>query len=151
MPFLIILILLFSSSTGFAENEIGFKRFTDLIQQNVTKKLDIIERDPLDAEAYFNLGLEYMALGRTEQEIQSYLEAIHLYGNYSKAHFNLAVAFDRIKEGEKAIKHLVKAEEIVRKRKLHVAIRRIQRTLKLYYQKYGKTSEEIFIPREFED
>ncbi len=151
MPFLIVLILLSISSTGFAENEIGFKRFKELIHKNVNQKLKVIGEDPLDAESYFNLGLEYMALGRTQQEIQSYLEAIHLYRNYSKAHFNLAVAFDRIKEGEKAIKHLIKAEEIVRKRKLHVAIRRIQRTLKLYYQKYGKTSEEIFIKREFGD
>lgn len=151
MPFLIILILLFSNSIGFAENEIGFNRFKDRILQNVNKKLEIIEQDPLDAESYFNLGLEYMALGRTEKEIESYLKAIHLYEDYSKAHFNLAVAFDRIKEGEKAIKHLIKAEEIVRKRKLHVAIRRIQRTLKLYYPKYRKDSKEIFIPREFGD
>jgi hypothetical protein len=46
---------------------------------------------------------------------------------------------------------LIKAEEIVRKRKLHVAIRRIQRTLKLYYQKYRGDSKENFIPREFEN
>ena len=151
MPILIVLFLLFSSSTGFAENEIGFEHFKELILQNINQKLKIIDEDPLDAESYFNLGIEYMALGRTEQEIQSYLEAIHLYRNYSKAHFNLAVAFDRIKAGEKAIRHLIKAEEIVRKRKLHVAIRRIQRTLKLYYQKYRGDSKENFIPREFEN
>jgi tetratricopeptide (TPR) repeat protein len=151
MPFLIVLILLISSSTGYAENEIGFKQFKKLIHQNVTQKLKIIDQDPLDAESYFNLGLEYMALGRTKQEIQSYLEAINLYKNYSKAHFNLAVAFDRIKEGKKAIRHLIKAEEIVSKRKLHVAIRRIQRTLKLYYQKYGITQKQYFIQRKFND
>ena len=88
---------------------------------------------------------------KTEKEIQAYLEAIHLYKNYSKAHYNLAVAYDRIKDGEKAIKHLIKAEEITRKNRRHVAVRRIQRTLKLYYQKYGKTSEELFIKREFDN
>jgi tetratricopeptide (TPR) repeat protein len=150
MSILIVLFLLFSNSISFAESEIGFKYFKRLIYQNMTQKLKIIDQDPLDAESYFNLGLEYMALGRTEQEIQSYIEAIHLYENYSKAHFNLAIAFDRIKKGEKAIKHLIKAEKIVRKRKLHVAIRRIQRTLKLYYQKYRGNSNENFIPREFE-
>lgn len=143
--------MFFSISNSFAEREIGFKRFKELINQNVTHKLQVIEQDPLDAEAYFNLGLEYMALGRTDQEIQSYLEAIHIYGNYSKAHFNLAIAFDKIKEGEKAIKHLIKAEEISRKQRHHVAVRRIQRTLKLYYQKYGNASNENFIKREFEN
>jgi tetratricopeptide (TPR) repeat protein len=151
MPFLIVLFLVFSSSLSFAENEIGFKRFKDLIQRNVTQSLEIIKQDPLDAESYFNLGLEYMALGRTEQEIKSYLEAIHLYRNYSKAHFNLAVAFDRIKEGEKAIKHLIKAEEISRKQNRPVAIRRIQRALKLYYQKYGITQKQYFIQRKLTD
>ncbi len=151
MPFLIVLFFYIFSSQSFAESEIGFKRFKELIHQNVAQKLKSIEQDPLDAESYFNLGLEYMALGRTEQEVQAYLEAIHLYENYSKAHFNLAVAYDRLKEGEKAIEHLVKAEKITRKQRRHVAVRRIQRTLKLYYQKYGKTSKDLFIKREFDD
>jgi tetratricopeptide (TPR) repeat protein len=151
MNFLIVLFLIVSSSFAFAENEIGFKRFKELIQKNVAQKIEIIKKDPLDAESYFNLGLEYMALGRTEQEVQAYLEAIHLYENYSKAHFNLAVSYDRIKDGKKAIKHLLKAEEISRKQNRPVAIRRIQRSLKLYYQKYGLTQKEYFIQRKLAD
>ncbi len=147
MKFLIVLFLIVSSNHAFAENEIGFQRFKELIQENVSQKIETIEQDPLDAESYFNLGLEYMALGRTHQEIEAYLEAIHLYEDYSKAHYNLAVSYDRLKEGGKAIKHLLKAEEISRKQNRPVAIRRIQRSLKLYYQKYGITQKEYFIQR----
>ena len=61
MPFLTALLLLILSSQSFAETEIGFKRFKEIVRQNVNHKLKIIEQDPLDAESYFNLGLEYMA------------------------------------------------------------------------------------------
>lgn len=151
MIFFILIFVMTSSSYAYAENEIGFQRFKELIHQNVNQKLELIKQDPLDAESYFNLGLEYMALGKTELEIKAYIEAIHLYKNYSKVHFNLAVAYDRKKEGEKAIKHLLKAEQITRKKKHPAAIRRVQRTLKLYYQKYGKTLKELFIERKFSD
>tara|TARA_B110000438_G_C15768172_1_gene630611 strand:- start:805 stop:1248 length:444 start_codon:yes stop_codon:yes gene_type:complete len=147
MILFILIFLLFSNTHAYAENEIGFQRFKELIDQNVDQQLAIIEQDPLNAESYFNLGLEYMSLGKTELEIKAYLEAIHLYGNYSKVHFNLAIAYDREKKGEKAVKHLLKAEQITRKQKNPAAVRRVQRTLKLYYQKYRKTSKDQFIQR----
>ena len=86
-----------------------------------------------------------MTIGKTEKEIKAYLEAIHLYENYSKAHYNLAISYDRIKEGQKAIQHLLKAEQISREQKRHSAIRKIQRTLRLYYHKYGPSDQNYFI------
>ena len=74
--FIIILFLLFLGSKSFAKNEIRFQIFTEIIKQNVAKKIKIIEQDPLDAQSYFNLGLEYMTLGKTEKEIKNYLETV---------------------------------------------------------------------------
>ena len=145
MPFLIQLIFVFWSIDSFATEENGFKHFKEKVWKNIHSTLQQIERDPLDAESYFNLGLEFMSIGRTNEEIEAYLESINLYENYLKAHFNIAIAYDRIKDGEKAIIHLIKAKKLIQNNNNPSAYRRIQRVLRIYYQKYSTISRDFFL------
>ena len=117
--------------------EIDFDRFRQLKIDEIKGQLRLIEEDPLDAVEYFNLGLAYMRIGRHRQEIDSYLETIRLDSNYAKAHFNLAMAYDMLKNGEAAISHARKAEILYKKKRKHRQVRKIRRYLNILNEKYA--------------
>ena len=48
-----------------------------------------VERNPRDAEAWNSLGFTYEALGRTDEAIQSFREAIRIRPDLEEGHFNL--------------------------------------------------------------
>ncbi len=100
------------------------------------RQISLIQEDPLDAVEYFNLGLAYMGMGRHKQEINSYLEAIRLDSSYAKAHFNLAMAYDMLKDGKVAISHARKAEVLYGKKRKHRQVRKIRRYLNVLDEKY---------------
>ena len=117
--------------------EIDFDRFRQLKTREIKDQLRVIQEDPLDAVEYFNLGLAYMGMGRHRQEIDSYLETIRLDSNYAKAHFNLAMAYDMLKNGEAAISHARKAEILYEKKRKHRQVRKVRRYLNILNEKYG--------------
>ena len=117
--------------------EINFAQFRQLKIREIEKQISLIQEDPLDAVEYFNLGLAYMGMGRHRQEINSYLEAIRLDSSFAKAHFNLAIAYDMLKNGKFAISHASKAEVLYGKKRKHRQVRKVRRYLNILDKKYG--------------
>ena len=64
-----------------------------------------IEVDPRYALAYFDLGNVLDETGRVAEAIQTYSTALQLAPTYADAHYNLALAYEKIKEPRKALKH----------------------------------------------
>ena len=116
--------------------EIEFDQFRQLKISEIEEHLRLVQEDPLDAVEYFDLGLAYMAMGRHRQEIDSYLEAIRLDSSYAKAHFNLAMAYDILKNGEAAISHARRAEVLYGKKRKHRQVRKVRRYLNILNEKY---------------
>ena len=117
--------------------EINFDQFRQLKIREIEKQISLIQEDPLDAVEYYNLGLAYMGMGRHRQEINSYLEAIRLDSSFAKAHFNLAIAYDMLKNGKFAISHASKAEVLYGKKRKHRQVRKVRRYLNILEEKYG--------------
>ncbi len=116
---------------------IEFDQFRQLKTREIEEQLRLVQEDPLDAVEYFNLGLAYMAIGRHRQEIGSYLEAIRLDSSYAQAHFNLAKAYDILKNGEIALSHAKEAEVLYEKKRKHRQVRKVRRYLNILNEKYG--------------
>ena len=77
-----------------------------------------------------------MAMGRHRKEINSYLEAIRLDPSYAKAHFNLAIAYDTLKNNEAAVGHARKAEILYDRKRKHRQVRKVRRLLNVLNEKY---------------
>jgi len=116
--------------------EIEFDQFRQLKISEIEEHLRLVQEDPLDAVEYFNLGLAYMGMGRHRQEIDSYLEAIRLDSSYAKAHFNLAMVYDILKNSEAAISHARKAEVLYGQKRKHRQVRQVRRYLNVLNEKY---------------
>ncbi len=116
--------------------EIEFDQFRQLKIREIQEQLRLVQEDPLDAIEYFNLGLAYMAVGRHRKEIGAYLEAIRIDSNYARAHFNLAMAYDIIKNSEAAISHARRAEVLYGRKRKHRQVRQVRRYLNVLNEKY---------------
>ena len=116
--------------------EIEFDQFRQLKIREIQEQLRLVQEDPLDAIEYFNLGLAYMAVGRHRKEINAYLEAIRIDSNYARAHFNLAMAYDIIKNSEAAISHARRAEVLYGQKRKHRQLRQVRRYLNVLREKY---------------
>ena len=116
--------------------EIEFDQFRQLKIREIQEHLRLVQEDPLDAIEYFNLGLAYMAMGRHRQEIDAYLEAIRIDSNYARAHFNLAMAYDILKNSEAAISHARRAEILYSEKRKHGQVRQVRRYLNVLNEKY---------------
>ena len=132
---LIIFVLtgIFGTQTAVA---VDFKTYLQGARSEITHNQGIIREDPLEAIAYFELGRSYLALGKHEEEVEAYKEAIQLYPNYIAAHYNLAMAYDLLKEGPNAIKHMLSALDLYSAKRNHARIRNVQRQLKRLNLKY---------------
>ena len=115
---------------------IDFDQFRQLKIREIEDQLRLIQEDPLDAIEYFNLGLAYMAMGRHRKEIDAYLEAIRIDSSYARAHFNLAMAYDILKNSEAAITHARKAEILYGEKRKHGQVRQVRRYLNVLNEKY---------------
>jgi tetratricopeptide (TPR) repeat protein len=133
-------ILIIFVLTGIFEAQISvavdFKTYLQGARSEITHHKEIIREDPLDAIAYFELGRSYLALGKHEAEVKAYREAIQLYPNYIGAHYNLAMAYDLLKDGPNAIKHMISTLHLYYAKRNHVRVRNVQRQLKRLYLKY---------------
>ena len=116
--------------------EIEFDQFRQLKIREIQEHLRLVQEDPLDAIEYFNLGLAYMEMGRHRKEIDAYLEAIRIDSSYARAHFNLAMAYDILKNSEAAISHARKAEVLYGQKRKHRQVRQVRRYLNVLNVKY---------------
>jgi len=115
---------------------VDFKTYREGVYAEISRHKEIIREDPLDAVAYFELGRAYLAVGRHEEEVQAYREAIQLNPKYIAAHYNLSMAYDLLKEGPNAIKHMLLALDLYTEKRNQARIRNVQRQLKRLYSKY---------------
>ena len=113
-----------------------FKTYLKGAKTEISRQKEIIREDPLDAIAYFELGMAYLALGRHEDEVEAYLEAIKLNHKYTVAHYNLSMAYDLLKDGPNAIKHMLRAQDLYIQKRNPARIRNVKRQLNLLYLKY---------------
>ena len=115
---------------------VDFKTYLQGVRAEISYHQKIIRDDPLDAIAYFELGRAYLALGKHEEEAEAYREAIQLNPNYIAAHYNLSMAYDLLKDGPNAIKHMLRALNLSSDERNHVRIRKVQRQIKRLYLQY---------------
>ena len=115
---------------------VDFKTYLQGARSEITHNQGIIREDPLDAIAYFELGRAFLALGKHEEEIEAYREAIKLNPTYISAHYNLSIAYDLLKDGPNAIKHMLRALNLSVDNRNHVRIRKVQRQIKRLYLQY---------------
>jgi tetratricopeptide (TPR) repeat protein len=129
-------VLIFVLGTQAKAAAVDFKTYLKGAREEITQHQMIIQEDPLDAVAYFELGKAYLALGRHEDEVEAYKEAIELHPNYTAAHYNLSMAYDLLKNSSNAIKHMLRVQELYTKKRNHAGLRKAQRQLKFFYSKY---------------
>ena len=134
--FIFLLAGQFTFSAKLCEGETDFKTYRKAAQHEIKQKNAIVEDDPLDFKSYFELGLAYLALGRHEEEVRAYKEALILNPKYAQVHYNLSMAYDYMKEGAKAIYHMQKALDLYATKRNHRKIRTTQRQLKRFYMSY---------------
>lgn len=134
--FILLLVGQFVFSGSIWAGETDFKTYRKAAQQEINLKNAIVEEDPLDFLSYYELGRAYLALGRHEEEVQAYKEALRLNPKYAQAHYNLSMAYDYLKEGGKAIHHMQKALDLYATKRNHRKIRTTQRQLKRFYMSY---------------
>ena len=115
---------------------VNFKTYLQGVRAEISYHKKIIRDDPLDAIAYFELGRAYLALGKHEEEAEAYRQAIQLSPKYIAAHYNLSMAYDLLKDGPNAIKHMLRALNLSSDERNHVRIRKVQRQIKRLYLQY---------------
>ena len=121
---------------------VDFKTYLERARAEISYHKEIIREDPLDAIAYFELGRAFLALGKHEEEIEAYREAIKLNPTYISAHYNISIAYDLLKDGPNAIKHMLRALNLSVDNRNHVRIRKVQRQIKRLYLQYpGKLTQ----------
>lgn len=119
----------------------GFQKYRENVLQQIEEIKAEIEKNPEDAKAHFQLGLTYMALGRHEEEVREYLEAVRLEPDFADAHFNLGLSYDLSEDGASAIQHMLRAQQIYSAKRNHRGVRTSQRYLRTFYSKYGVVPE----------
>ena len=139
--FLLNLLLLFSYPNVYG-GETDFQVFRRTAEQEITRKKDIIEQDPIDFQSYFELGLAYLTLGKHKEEVYAYKEALSLNPKSALIHFNLSIAYNHLKECKKAIYHMQIAQDLYIQKRNHVKIRSTQRQLKNYSLRYPDLAGE---------
>lgn len=88
--------------------------FTKRLDESVTIHNQIVDEDPYNALAWFNLGAAYQGLKLYEKAIDSYEYCVAIDEKFEFAYRNMADAFMRLKWYDKAIEVLEKHLEIAK-------------------------------------
>ncbi len=86
--------------------------FTDRLEESATLHTALIEEDPYNALAWFNLGAAYQGLKLWEKAIDAYEYCVAIDDTFEFAYRNMADAYMRLKWYEKALEALEKHLEI---------------------------------------
>ncbi len=122
--------------------ESGFQKYRESVLKQIEESKASLKKDPSDPKKHFQLGLSYMALGRHEEEIAEYLEAVRLQPDFAEAHYNLGLSYDLLENGPLAVHHMLRARQIYSAQRNHRGIRTSQRYLRTFFSKYGIQPEE---------
>ena len=98
---------------------------------------------PNDPAAHFNLGAAYEKAGKLQDAMKEFEETIKFHPNSAEAHFNLGILYDSVKQGEKAIMHILKAGNLFGDKNDSVNKMESRRLLKEFYKKFGFKPEDI--------
>lgn len=86
--------------------------FAGLQEKSIRIFLDIIEKDPYNAIAWFNLGVAYQGVKNYKEAIEAYEYCVAIDDTFEFAYRNLADAYIRLRWYEKAIESLQKNLEL---------------------------------------
>jgi Flp pilus assembly protein TadD len=75
-------------------------------KDKVTLWEDVVRKSPGKPRGQYNLGLAYDDLGRTDEAIEKFRNAISINPNYAKAYNNLGVAYGKKGQNDKKIQAL---------------------------------------------
>ena len=120
----------------FAEKS-GFEKYRQTLLGKINRQKLIIKNHPENADAYFQLGLTLMRLGRHQEEIEAYQQAVRLKEDFADAFDNLSIANDRLHDGVNSISNSIKALQLYTKTRKHGKTRAPRRRLRFLYDKYG--------------
>jgi len=150
LPFALLSLLLAGAPARCAaEPEAAFDHFRDTVHARIEAQKRVIEQDPGNAQAHFQLGLSYMALGRHREEIAAYEEAVRLKPDFADAYYNLGAAWDLLGDGERAKLNIRRALHWYTALRNHPASRRTLRELRRLENKYRQEPDETMeAPRE---
>lgn len=81
-----------------------------LTQDALTVLKEAVKLDPENPESLNILGSAYIKLKQYDQALPALLALQKIDPNNPGAHFNLAVVYAKMKEGQKAMRHITKAE-----------------------------------------
>jgi len=88
--------------------------FTNRLEESIGLHLNVIDDEPYNALAWFNLGAAYQGLKMYEKCIDAYEYCIAIDDKFEFAYRNMADAFMRMKKYEKALEVLEKHLDIAR-------------------------------------
>lgn len=99
--FLIMTVLFAVTGCGSNDPNSGIQKYTEQINKN-----------PDDAEAYYNRGTTYYYSGQYERAIQDFNKAIELNPKYAEAYGNRGETYYELKNYEQALADLNKSIEL---------------------------------------
>ena len=82
-------------------------------------------------------------MGRTEEAIREFEETLKGNANSAEAHYNLAVLYESMNKGDKAILHILKAGNLFGNKNDQVNKVEARGLLRKYYRKFNVKPEDF--------
>jgi tetratricopeptide (TPR) repeat protein len=122
---------------------LDYKEMFFFENKEIKERKKELSLQPNDPAAHFNLGAAYEKAGKLQDAIKEFGETIKFHPNSAEAHFNLGILYDSVKQGEKAIMHILKAGNLFGNKNDSVNKMESRRLLKEFYKKFGFKPEDI--------
>jgi len=102
-----------------------------------------VESMPDDPAAHFDLGAAFEKVGRTDDAVREFEETLKGNANSAEAHYNLAILYESMDKGDKAILHILKAGNLFSNKNDQVNKVEARGLLRQYYQKFNVKPEDF--------
>jgi len=101
-----------------------------------------VELEPQDPAAHFNLGAAYERAGWVDEAIHEFEETLKGNPASAESHYNLAILYESVKNGEKAIYNILKAGTLFGNKNDAVNKAESRRLSREYYRKFNLQPQE---------